>query len=240
MRDRNPGHRDVAKSPTPTGLQINSSRGLTLIELIVTIAIIATFMTLLSFHLVALSNLWLNRTDDDFFDQHVDGVVLFLNNALEASESTPGSAGQEEQMPVEWARPPGWSEFDDPLLHFRQDEAPALLVREGAPLPAIMAYLHFEEDLGLSILWYSAFDAEEIEEVRDLKRTPVSRYVSKVEYAYYDMEDDEWEIVEEPEEDDQDTFRLPNYLRLTFSHPEEDERVRSIFIPQKSLELPLF
>jgi prepilin-type N-terminal cleavage/methylation domain-containing protein len=214
--------------------------GLTLIEMIVTIGIIATFMTLLSFHLFALSNLWLNRTDDDFFDQHVDGVVLFLNNAFEASESTPASGDQEQQLPVEWARPPGWSEFDDPLLHFRQAEAPALFVREGSPLPAIMAYIYFEEDEGLSILWYSAFEAEEIEDVRDLKRTPVSSFVSKIEYAYYEMEDDEWEISEEPLEEDDDTFRLPNFLRLTFSHPDEDDRVRSIFIPQKSLELPLF
>jgi prepilin-type N-terminal cleavage/methylation domain-containing protein len=214
--------------------------GLTLIEMIVTIAIIATFMTLLSFHLVALSNLWLNRTDDDFFDQHVDGVVLFLNNALEASETTQAAEGGEESLPVEWARPPGWSEFDDPLLHFRQAEAPALFVREGSPLPAIMAYLHFEEDSGLSILWYSAFDAEEIEEIRDLKRTPVSSFVSKIEYAYYEMEDNEWEISEDPLEEDDDTFRLPNFLRLTFTHPDEGERIRSVFVPQKSLELPLF
>ncbi|NDV62505.1 prepilin-type N-terminal cleavage/methylation domain-containing protein [Puniceicoccales bacterium CK1056] len=221
-------------------LHRSNQSGLTLIEMIVTIGIIATFMTLLSFHLFALSNLWLNRTDDDFFDQHVDGVVLFLNNAFEASESTPASGDQEQQMPVEWARPPGWSEFDDPLLHFRQAEAPALFVREGRPLPAIMAYIHFEEDTGLSILWYSAFDAEEIEEVRDLKRTPVSSFVSKIEYAYYELEDDEWEITEQPIEEDDDIFLLPNYLRLTFSYPDEDDRIRSIFVPQKSLELPLF
>lgn len=221
-------------------LQRKSQSGLTLIEMIVTIGIIATFMTLLSFHLFALSNLWLNRTDDDFFDQHVDGVVLFLNNAFEASESTAGSAEQEQQLPVEWARPPGWSEFDDPLLHFRQAEAPALFVREGAPLPAIMAYIHFDQDAGLSILWYSAFDAEDIEEVNDLKRTPVSSFVSSIEYAYYEMEDDEWESSEEPVEDNNGRFLLPNYLRLTFSHPDEEDRTRSIFVPQKSLELPLF
>jgi prepilin-type N-terminal cleavage/methylation domain-containing protein len=220
--------------------QRHSKRGLTMVEMIVTLAIMGTFMTLLSFHLVALSNLWLNRTDDDFFEQHVDGVVLFLNNAIEASESVPGSEDEEEAMPVEWARPPGWSEFDDPLLHFRQQEAPALFVREGQSLPAIMAYIHFEDEMGLSVLWYSAFDAEEIERVNDLKRTPISSFVSKIEYAYYEMEDDEWEITEDPQEDESEAFILPNYLRLTFSHPEEGERTKSIFIPQKSLEVPLF
>lgn len=157
----------------------------------------------------------------------------------------PATAGEgedpgDDSQPVEWARPPGFSDMDDPLLHFRQNEAPALFVREGRSLPAIMAYIHFDEDTGLSVLWFSAFDAEEIEQVQDLYRTPVSSFVTKLEYAYYDMEDDEWEIVEEPEEDDNEAFILPNYLRLTFTHEEEGDRVRSIFIPQKSYEVPLF
>lgn len=216
------------------------SGGLTLVEMIVTIAILGSFMTLLSFHLVALSNLWLNRTDDDFFEQHVDGVVLFLNNAIEASESTEGDENRGASLPVEWARPPGWSDFDDPLLHFRQKEAPALFVREGISLPDILAYIHFSEDLGLSILWYSAFDAEEIENERDLKRTPISSFVEKIEYAYYDIEDDEWEITPEPEENQEGEFLLPNFLRLTFAHPAEGERVKSVFIPHKSRDVPLF
>jgi hypothetical protein len=152
----------------------------------------------------------------------------------------PEATEEDQSMPVEWARPPGWSEFDDPLLHFRQPEAPALFVREGQSLPAIMAYIYFEQDEGLSILWYSLFDGEEIEDVRDLLRTPISKFVSNIEYAYYEMEDDEWEIEPEPIEEDDETFRLPNYLRLTFTHPEEGDRTRSIFIPQKSLEVPLF
>lgn len=223
-------------------LKTQSRKGLTLVEILVAIAIMGTFMTLLSFHLVALSNLWLNRTDGDFFDQHVDGVVMFLNNALEASETSTevGAESSENSQPVEWARPPGRSEFDDPLLHFRQREAPALFVREGLSLPSIMAYIHFDERDGLSILWYSALDAEEVEAERDLRRTPISAFVSKIEYAYYDMEDDEWELTGDPLEEDDETFRLPHFLKLTFSHPEEGERIKSIFIPQRSMELPLF
>lgn len=221
---------------------LRHQRGLTLIEMIATLAILGTFMTLLSFHLVALSNLWLNRSDDDFYAQHVDGVTLFLNKAFEASEAfTPASASaQASNQPVEWARPPGWSEMDDPLLHFRQAEAPALFVREGSSLPAIMAFLHFDEDNGLSALWFSLFDEEEIEDLNDLMRTPISPYVAKIEYAYYDAERDQWELTEDPEEDDDDAFILPNYLCLTFSHPVYGERRKSIFIPAKSTELPLF
>ncbi|MGC9449888.1 MAG: type II secretion system protein [Oceanipulchritudo sp.] len=223
----------------PTRSRSLRRAGLTLVEMLVTLAILGTVMTLLSFHLVALSNLWLNRSDDDFFEQHVDGVVLFLNNAFEASEGAYGP-GEEKGAPVEWARPPGWGDLDDPLLHFQQAEAPALFVREGQALPAILAYLHFDKDEGLSILWYSALDAEEIERVSDLRRTPVSAFVTEMDYAYYELEDDEWEITEDPMEDDNGAFRLPDFLRITFSHPEEGERVRSVLIPHASTEIPLF
>jgi prepilin-type N-terminal cleavage/methylation domain-containing protein len=220
----------------------NSRQGLTLIEMIATVAILGSFMTLLGFHLVGLSNLWLNRSSDDFFEQHVDGVVLFLNKAIEASESIPGEDAQQAQQsqPVEWARPPGWSDLDDPLLHFRQPEAPALFVREGQSLPAVMAYLHFDEDMGLSVLWFSALESEEIEFVRDLMRTPISSFVTRIDYAYYELEDDEWELTDEPFEEDDGSFRLPHYLKLTFTHPEEGERTRSVLIPQTSSSVPLF
>ena len=223
----------VVKNP------LHARRGLTLVEMIVTIALMGTFMTLISFHLVALSNLWINRTEDDFFDQHVDGVVLFLTRAMEASETAAIRTG-EQAHPVEWARPPGWSDLDDPLLLFRQEEAPALFVREGEALPAIQAYLHFDRDEGLSVLWYSILDAEDIEQVRDLYRTPVSSYVTRMDYAYYDLERDEWEITREPMENDDGAFRLPDFLRFSFSHPVEGERVRSVLVPHGSVDIPLF
>ena len=220
-------------------IPIQRKKGLTLVEMIISIAILGTFMTVLSFHLVGLSNLWLNRTDDDFFEQHVDGVILFLSNALEASEGASGN-DEEARPPVEWARPPGWSDMDDPLLYFQQAEAPALFVREGLSLPGIQAYVHFDDREGLSILWYSVLDDEEVEEEADLFRTSISTFVSSMDYAYYELEDDEWEITEDPMEDDDGNFRLPDYLRITFTHPEEGDRLRSVLIPHGSLEIPLF
>ena len=219
--------------------RIQSRSGLTLIEMVISIALLGAFMTLLSFHLVGLSNLWLNRTDDDFFEQHVEGVVLFLTNILEASESA--AFGENEQRPpVEWARPPGWSEMEDPLLHFQQNEAPALFVREGSSLPAVMAYLHFSEREGLSILWYSVLESEPVEEERDLFRTTVSPLVTELDYAYYEIDNDEWEITDTPMESSDGAFRLPDFIRLTFTHPAEGQRLRSVLIPAGTLELPLF
>jgi len=220
-----------------------SRAAFSLIEMLAVIGMIAVFMTLLSFHLVGLSNIWLSRSDDDFFQQHVDGVTLFLANAIEAAEGVDGKAGAASEgpsLPVEWARPPGFSDLDDPLLYFRQPEAPALFVREGTSLPDINCYLVFDEREGLSIMWYSNLEAEDVEDERDLRISPVSSFVTKFEYAYYEEDDDDWEITEDPLEGDDDAFVLPHFIRLTFSHPDEEDIQRSIYLPQRNNSVPLF
>jgi len=215
--------------------------GFTLFEMLAVLALLGMIMTMVSFHLVSLSSIWLNRTDGNYFEQHVEGVTLFLQTALENSESVAGGGETSPKLPVEWARPPGFNEFDDPLLYFRQKEAPALFVREGVRLPDVQAYLYHVPRDGLSILWYSTLREEEIEDARDLRHTRISPFVANIEYAYYEAEDDEWTITEEPEEGDDESYILPHYLRLTFRYPPEDlEVIRSVPIPQRSTELPLF
>lgn len=228
------------QSVLPSSLSPAGRQGLTLIEVLVTIAILGPFMTLLAFHLVGLSNIWLQGTDNDFFEQHVDGITLFIGNALLASEGQAGSSAGASLRPIEWARPPGWSEMDEPLLYFRQSEAPALLVREGNALPAIHAYLWFERGRGLSILWYSALSADAVESPNDLFNTPVSPYVVKLEYAYFDSDASRWEVTDRPLEEERGVFRLPQFIRLTFQHPDFEEQTRSILIPQTSTDVPLF
>ena len=79
----------------------------------------------------------------------------------------------------------------------------------------------------------------DIEDERDLRRTRISSYIIQMDYAYYELEDDEWEITEDPIEEDEQ-FKLPDFIRLTFSHPEQGERIRSVLIPHGSVEIPLF
>jgi prepilin-type N-terminal cleavage/methylation domain-containing protein len=230
-----------------------SSAGFTLIEMIASLAIVGIFMTLMMFHVVGLSNIWLQGSDDDFFDQHVDGVRLFLSQAFEQAEtnleanlnnngdsggSTPAGLSS-EALPVHWAHPPGWFDMDPPLLHFRQEQAPALFVREGAHLPRIRAFLYFEQRQGLAILWYSDMEVEAPERVEDLNLTMLSPFVTRLEYAYYDSEDERWETTERPLSEEDDAYILPHFLKLHFEHQGET-RERLVYIPQRLIEMPLF
>lgn len=214
----------------------------TLVEVLVAIGMMAAFMTLLSFFLVGLSSVWLNQSDNRFFENHVDGVMLFLHQAIE-SAAMPDTVSQGDSgpaLPVEWARPPGFFDLDDPLLFFELEAAPALFVREGLRLPRINAYLFFEQRQGLSILWYSNLEAEEVEDTKDLFNSPVSPLVSNMEYAYYDAETDRWDLEPEPMEGDDGAFLLPDFIRLTFSLEGEEPLQRSLYIPKRNRDFPLF
>ena len=216
-----------------------SKRGFTLIEMILVIGLLALILPLILGFVFNLSQIWINGAKGNFFAQHVDGVSLFLETALERSEAVVGDgANGENNLPIEWARPPGFSDFDDPLLMFRQRETPALFVRDGESLPNIFVYIYHEKGEGLSLLWYSSHQ-DQVEDQEDLFRTPISKYVSNIQYAYYDAENDAWDVVDEPEEGDNDAFILPQYLKLTFAY-EDEEYVRNLYLPQRSTDVPLF
>lgn len=217
----------------------HTSSGFTIVEVLLSLALIALVFGGIIFMVGVMSQLWFNRNTNDYFSQHVEGVSLFLSQSLRQSEAVQGDESSGPVLPVEWARPPGFSDFDDPLLLYRLKSTPALFVREGENLPNINCYLHWERSEGLSILWYSDLD-EEIEETSDLYRTMISKYVTKIEYCYYDKEDDEWDIKEDPEEgESDDAFILPQFLKITFEY-EDESYIRNIYLPQRSPDVPLF
>jgi len=216
-----------------------SRHGLSLIEVLVAVSLSAILLGGLSFHLFAITNAWQDGTDHDFFEQHVEGVTFFLNQSFAQSEVVDASEDSEQSLPVEWKAPPGWRQLDDPLLSYRLAEAPPLFVRPEVQLPDITAYLHLEPGEGLSILWFTDLEEEEVEDTRDLYRTLVSPFVEEIVYCYYDRENDDWEESDDPLEDDDDNLQLPHFLKLTFVY-EDESYERTILIPHRSDDVPLF
>lgn len=234
-----PPYLAAAHRPPPTAHRQPFRSAFTLLEVLLTAAILGLVLPMLMFFVLTLSEVWMQGVNGDFFPQHVDGVSEFLRTAFERSEAVVADGEEgETTLPVEWARPPGFDDFDDPLLMFRQVEAPALFVREGESLPNLYVYLYFDADDGLSMLWYSGHQ-EEVEEQSDLFRTPLSPYVTAVEYCYYDEDTEKWDIVDEPEENDERAFLLPQFLKLTFEY-EDQVVVRNLYLPQRNADVPTF
>ena len=176
-------------------------------------------------------------------------VEISGNNASDSgnsseSKNTGSTTGsglvRVSEEPIDWSKPPGFADYQDPLLHFGLRETPPLLVQtENAPIIGVEAFLHFEDKEGLSLLWYTPLQ-EDSEDLDDLRRTPISDLVTKVEYVYWDEGFEKWESETEPKEGEgDDSFILPRFLKLTFEY-EGVTQERSLTIPVPSRNTLLF
>ena len=211
----------------------SKNRAFTLIEMLLALAIGGMLMTAISIFVVSLAEIWLHRGEGDFLKQHAGGVGYFLNNSLAHAEKLDGG----DDDPVHWDRPPGYSEFAPPLLTFSLKEAPALLDDGDQLLPGLTCYLHFIENEGLSLLWHSRL--RKTESMDEVRRTPVSAYVTKMLFCYYDGESNTWEETERPEEDLDGAYMVPDFLKLQFEYL-GDTRLVKLYLPKRGQNVPIF
>lgn len=138
--------------------------------------------------------------------------------------------------PIRWERPPGFANYREPLLNFSMTETPPILVGlENTPPLDINAFLYFEADEGLSLLWHSILQ-EDVEDINDLRRTLISPLVKKITYIYWDERFEAWEEKERPQESDEDDqYNLPRFIKLVFEYEgETQERILTIPVPSKN------
>lgn len=145
---------------------------------------------------------------------------------------------------IRWEVPPFSNSSDEALLHFQLPSITPLLTKADRLLPAENSvYLTFDSEEGLSLLHRSNFEkgieADEID-ADDFSRTLLSPYIESVEYIYWESDNERWEVNDEPiMEDDSDTYRLPNYLKLNFTY-KDNSIERIIPIPSLSKHLILY
>ena len=155
------------------------------------------------------------------------------------ADNTPGTTSglvRTTEAPVSWARLPGASEYEAPLLHFSLMEMPPLLIppEELPTMGGIDIYLHFDKENGLTLLWHSILK-EEVRDENDLRGTEISRLVTDLKYIYWDADFERWEEEDEPlEGEGQGQYLLPRYLKLFFEYEEvTTERVLTIPVPSQ-------
>ena len=283
------GYRSSQNSPSNT----RGVAAFTLLEVILAVSIAGALLAGTATLMVSVTDTWLERQDQHFFEDHVDGVTEFLqasfsmagteivlgddeesggstsnesgnnnietddsqltvdisgNNNLEGatsmegnSESTTGSfLVRVCEYPIDWSNPPGFANYQNPLLHFKLRDTPPLLVQtENAPIIGVEAFLHFEDNEGLSLLWYTPLQ-EDSEDLEDLRRTALSDLVTRVEYVYWDERFEKWESETEPKEGEgDDQFILPRFIKLTFEY-ESVTKERTLTIPVTSRKAFIF
>ncbi|MEM7790195.1 MAG: type II secretion system protein [Verrucomicrobiota bacterium] len=162
------------------------------------------------------------------------------DNNNSSSESTGSGLVRRSDEPIGWGSPPGFASYEEPLINFKLKDVPPIFISpENAPIAGIDVFLHFEEDEGLSLLWYSILQ-EESDDLNDLRRTEISQLVKNIHYIYWDERFEQWEEEPEPMEGDgDDQFILPRFIKLTFEH-EGVTKERMVAIPVQSRSALIF
>ena len=97
--------------------------GFSLIEVLLALSIGGLVLIAATALLVTISQAWANwPATRDAFDAHVNGVSHFLTAVLE--EASISSFALPKDKRVDLQNPVGFSDSDDPLIHFYLREAP--------------------------------------------------------------------------------------------------------------------
>lgn len=219
-------------STAPARRPAASSPAFTLLEVLLSIVLAALLLAAATQFLLAVSAHWIDQDPRRQFEDHVTGVVRFLESTLKANMAD-FRLSEEERYP-RLGHPPGYPESEDPMLLVRfPDGCPLFLGPSGQTEP-VSAWLHLSRDEGLVALWISDWvpDPENLR-VNDYQRTVISPWFRGLTLAYYDAETETWE--EEDEEprlsgDGQPTW--PDRVVLKFVWDEETRRDVTLALPQ--------
>jgi len=241
----------------------SAQSGLSLIEVVLAIAVAGFVLTSAVSLLVSVTSIWSEHSERHFFADHVDGVIEFLDATFaasgfeivnnpsinqrlpdeEPSEDAPETTQESNSLisssnePIRWGWPPGFARYREPLLNFSMsDDSPILVGLKNTPTLGISAFLYFDSDEGLSLLWHSMIQ-ETVEDINDLSRTLISPLVKKVTYIYWDERFETWEEEQQPlEGDGQEQYILPRFVKLRFEYEGvTKERILTIPVPTRSV-----
>ena len=184
-------------------------RGFTLLETLISLALLAVLMLTINTFLFSMTELWGGKRDQRLFDQHVRAATRLVRETLEQATIAPGSAGVAIK---EVADGLGSTE---PRLSFLLGDAGRLADWPEAPLPDVDFSLYVDPDKGLALQWQSRLEINR--DRTDLHDTILSPFVKSLAYEYYDADLKTWKLEEEPVHEDGGTaWKKPARIHLRF------------------------
>lgn len=206
------------------------SKGFTLMEVLLAILLGGMLLTAVSSFLVSLINLSMAMEEEPLFDQHAGHVVHFLRQAMLASSAYGEEGASGQTGGVRWQVLPSGAGLNEEALQFRVSGEYPLFLMESPFVPEVTCWLVFIPDEGLYLDWRT--DAQAYENEESASRTLLSAYVGEMSFLYYETERDRWEEKEEPMQAPEGGLLIPDYLKLSFRHPDGRERTDFLLIPK--------
>jgi prepilin-type N-terminal cleavage/methylation domain-containing protein len=167
-------------------------RGFTLLETLVSLALLGVLMVTLNTFLFSMSELWGDRRDQRLFDQHVRAATQVVRDTLASATLGVGASG------VSVREVKNGSGTTEPRLAFLLADAGRLADWPAAPLPDVDFSLYVAPEKGLVLQWQSRLELER--SMNDLHETVLTPFVTAIHYEYYDDTLKRWEVEDEPKQ----------------------------------------
>lgn len=220
-----------------------SRRAFTLLELLLSLALIAMLLAAVNTFVFSMGELWGRNADQRLFDQHVRAVTRYLDTLLRTAILTPqggsnsnnNSANTTSPIAAQDVRPANGA--TETLLTFVLPAGTRVLPWPGHPLPDVECSLTAHEREGLLLYWHSRLETRFGD---DPPRTAViTPLVSQLTYDYYNPDFKTWQNQTTLQKDNQGRWLLPTRLRVRFKYGAlSTESV--LTLPQTAEGLPLY
>lgn len=189
-------------------------RGFTLLEIMVSVALMGLVLVGMNFFVFSMGELWGKGGERRLFEQHVRAVSRFLETELRRAALPPTQAPGAPAFLPEEMRPSGG--LAETLLSFELLEGCRLLNWKERALPEVVCALQVRQSQGLFLLWRSRLELD----FKDMspREVLVSPHVASLAYEYYDAELRRWSREYSLKRDNSGKYLAPDRLALRFSY----------------------
>ncbi|HEV8073969.1 MAG TPA: hypothetical protein VGP21_07540 [Opitutaceae bacterium] len=222
--------------------QSASAGAFTLLEILLSLALVMLVMVGLNTFIFSMGELWGHRSESRLLELHVRAVTRFLDQQLriatlppeaQASTTQPGAAPATPPVAVQEIRPQNGS--SDNLLTFELPAGCRLFDWQGQPpLPDVICSLQVRPGEGLFLLWHSKLEKHFSDDPpREVRVTP---FVTSMTYDYYDADSKRWQNETTLRRDSSNQGVAPQRLRLQFTYDKlTRESIISLATPSQGL-----
>jgi prepilin-type N-terminal cleavage/methylation domain-containing protein len=209
-------------------------RGFTLIEVLLSLALVGIVLVGLNVFVFSMGELWGKNTDVRLFDQHVRAVTRYLQREMLRASLPPAASVNATPVGVQPVTPSGGSQ-SNLVTYMVLSGGRILNWPDNTPLPEVYCSLEVKRDEGLFMLWHS--DLENHFNDDPPRETLVSPFVTMLGYDYYDTDFNKWTTESSLRTDSSGNPLPPQRLRVTFYY-DRLTRVALIAIPATQQGLP--
>lgn len=189
-------------------------RAFTLVEVVLSMALVALVLVGLNTFIFSMGELWGKGTDIRLFDQHVRAVTRYLQREMNRACLPPAAAVNSTPVGVQQVTPQ--SSPQENLVTFTQLSGGRVLKWPESALPEVVCSLQVRRDQGIFMLWHSDLENHFTDEAP--RETLISPFVTGLAYDYFDTDFNKWTTEPVLRTDSGGNPLPPQRLKITFTY----------------------